>query len=171
MNLTGIQGVIFDLDGTLVNSTLDFRKMRADVGCPESDDILTFIDTLPTQAQQDEANALIVQHELNDAETSCWLPGGKAMVVQVQQARLPMAIVTRNCRQATRLKISQNNIPIDNVLTREDAPPKPDPTALLMIAGQWQLPPEKCLYVGDFIYDRHAAENAGMQWLLVTTES
>jgi len=53
------------------------------------------------------------------------------------------------------------------VLTREDAPAKPDPTALLMVANTWQLRPEDCLYVGDFIYDQQAAENAGMRWFLV----
>ena len=167
MNLAGIQGVIFDLDGTLVESRLDFAKMREEVGCPPADDILGFVDTLTCERSQARARDLILQHELNDARTSRWLPNGKAMVEKAQNARLPMAIVTRNCRQATAVKMKNNAIPIDIVLTREDAPPKPDPTALLMVANQWGLPPEKCLYVGDFIYDRHAAENAGMQWLLV----
>jgi len=95
------------------------------------------------------------------------LPIGKAMVEKVQAHKLPMAIVTRNCRQATAIKVANNGIPIDYVLTREDAPAKPDPTALLMVANTWQLQPEDCLYVGDFIYDQQAAENAGMKWLLV----
>jgi len=53
------------------------------------------------------------------------------------------------------------------VLTRECAPAKPDPTALLMIAEQWQIAPTQCLYVGDYIYDQLAAEKAGMRWVLV----
>jgi HAD superfamily hydrolase (TIGR01549 family) len=89
------------------------------------------------------------------------------MVEKVQAHKLPMAIVTRNCRQATAIKVANNSIPIDYVLTREDAPAKPDPTALLMVANTWQLQPEDCLYVGDFIYDQQAAENAGMRWFLV----
>lgn len=167
MNLTGIQGVIFDLDGTLVESSLNFTKMRAEVGCPPTEDILSFVDTLSCENSQARARDVILQHELEDAHTSRWLANGKAMVEKAQNAGLPMAIVTRNCRQATALKMTNNAIPIETVLTREDAPPKPDPTALLMVAKQWCLPPEKCLYIGDFIYDRHAAENAGMQWLLV----
>ncbi|MEC7509296.1 MAG: HAD family hydrolase, partial [Pseudomonadota bacterium] len=46
MNLTGIRGVIFDLDGTLVESSLNFTQMRADVGCPQNEDILTFVNAL-----------------------------------------------------------------------------------------------------------------------------
>lgn len=167
LNLNGIKGVIFDLDGTLVESALDFTAMRKAIGCPQEEDILTFIDNLPDSEQQKAAHQLILDHELADARDARWLENGKAMVDAVQNANLPMAIVTRNCRQATDIKIANNNIPITNVLTRECAPAKPDPTALLMIAEQWQLAPTQCLYAGDYIYDQLAAENAGMRWVLV----
>lgn len=167
MNLQGIKGVIFDLDGTLVESSLDFTAMRREVGCPEKEDILTFIDSLPDIAQQQAAHQVILDHELADAENARWLDNGKVMVETVLNANLPIAIVTRNCKQATAIKVANNDIPITNILTRECAPAKPAPTALLMIAEQWQLAPADCLYVGDYIYDRIAAENAGMRWLLV----
>lgn len=167
MDLHGIKGVIFDLDGTLVESNLNFTQMRADVGCPQKEDILTFIANMKCEQEKAKANNTVLQHELTDAQNANWLPLGKQMVDKVLANNLPIAIVTRNCREATAIKIANNNIPIEYVLTREDAPAKPDPTALLHIANHWQLQPEDCLYVGDFIYDQLAAENAGMRWLLV----
>lgn len=167
IDLTGVKGVIFDLDGTLVESSLNFTKMRDDVGCPHDQDILTFVDALSCVRTKANAHNVILRHELEDAQNAKWLEIGKAMVEKVQAHNLPMAIVTRNCRQATAIKVANNGIPIDYVLTREDAPAKPDPTALLMVANTWQLQPEDCLYVGDFIYDQQAAENAGMKWFLV----
>ncbi|QGX60435.1 HAD family hydrolase [Alteromonas mediterranea] len=167
VDLTGVKGVIFDLDGTLVESSLNFTKMRDDVGCPHDQDILTFVDALSCVRTKADAHNAILRHELEDAQNAKWLEIGKAMVEKVQAHNLPMAIVTRNCRQATAIKVANNGIPIDYVLTREDAPAKPDPTALLMVANTWQLQPEDCLYVGDFIYDQQAAENAGMKWFLV----
>ena len=167
VDLTNIKGVIFDLDGTLVESSLNFTRMRDDIGCPQDQDILEFVAAITCSETKAQAEQRILNHELEDAENAKWLPIGKEMVEKVQQHKLPMAIVTRNCRQATKIKLQNNQVPIELVLTREDAPPKPDPTALLHIATQWNLPPEHCLYVGDFIYDRMAAESAGMRWWLV----
>ena len=167
LDLSQIHGVIFDLDGTLVESSLDFTKMRDDVGCPQNEDILAYLETLNCEQTRQKAEAVILAHELEDAENAKLLEIGETMLNQVAQANLPTAIVTRNCRQATKTKLSNNNIDIELVITREDAPAKPDPTALLQIAKQWDIAPKNLLYVGDYIYDKQAAENAEMQCFLV----
>jgi phosphoglycolate phosphatase-like HAD superfamily hydrolase len=149
-----------------VETSLDFAAIKRDIGCPAKDDILTFIDNLSCSKGQDEANRIVFEHELHDAQTSVWLPGARAFVEVARRHALPLAIVTRNCRQATELKLNRNNIGIDIVITREDAPAKPDPTALLSIADGWQIETSEIAYLGDYIYDIQAAHNADMQaWL------
>jgi HAD superfamily hydrolase (TIGR01549 family) len=161
-----VEAIIFDLDDTLVKSTLDFACLKAKIGCEKEDDILSFIDKIECQTQQALANQTVLEHELNDALTSTWLPGAEEFVYQAKTYGLPLAIVTRNCKQATQIKINNNNIPIDLVFTREDAPAKPDPTALIAIANKWQIAPSKIAYIGDYIYDIQAAHNGNMQaWL------
>ncbi len=167
IDFSDIEGVIFDLDGTLVESGLNFRDIRKKLGCPTGVDILTFVEDIEDAVQKDAAAAFIVEQELADAHGARWLSKGKALVEASQAEGVPMAIVTRNSRNATTIKIDTNQIPITTVITREDAPAKPDPTALLQIAANWGLHPSRCLYVGDFDYDRIAAERAGMQFLLV----
>jgi phosphoglycolate phosphatase-like HAD superfamily hydrolase len=149
-----------------VETSLDFAAIKRDIGCPAKDDILTFIDNLSCSKQQDEASRIVVEHELHDAQTSVWLPGAQAFVEIARRHALPLAIVTRNCRQATELKLNRNNMGIDIVITREDAPAKPDPIALLSIADGWQIETNEIAYLGDYIYDIQAAHNANMQaWL------
>lgn len=54
-------------------------------------------------------------------------------------------------------------MPIQTVLTRSDAPAKPDPSALNAIATLWGMEQQHILYVGDYLYDIQAAHNANMR--------
>jgi HAD superfamily hydrolase (TIGR01549 family) len=157
-----IAGIIFDLDGTLVGSQLDFPLLRQLVGCPTDVDILDHVASLPINEQQ-QAESIIEQHELDDAQSANWLPGAQTLVEAIILLGLPIAIVTRNSPKAAQIKLENNQIPIETMLTRADAPAKPDPTALLRIAKQWQIDPQAIAYVGDYKYDLEAAHNAGMQ--------
>ena len=161
-----VKGIIFDLDDTLVKTSLDFGMLKKQIECPLDADILTYIEELSCPNQQKLATDIVLQHELDDARTSKWMPGAKEFVQAAAEEGLPLAIVTRNCKAATELKVKQNAIPIECIITREDAPAKPDPTALLMIAAQWQTAPSELAYIGDYIYDIQAAHNGQLQaWL------
>lgn len=158
-----IKGVIFDLDGTLVSSQLDFNWLRQQISCPPEDDILAFANALTDPYLKQRAHAIIEQHELEDAQQASWLPGAQALVDHLNRRNFPLAIVTRNFQEAAQTKLRNNAMPINRVITREEAPAKPDPTALLQIAREWRIAPEHIMYVGDFRYDIEAANNAGMK--------
>ncbi|CAN0604993.1 unnamed protein product, partial [Ectocarpus sp. 12 AP-2014] len=83
----------------------------------------------------------------------------------------PIAIVTRNSRQAARLTMQRLGMPQVPLKAREDAAPKPDPEALLAVAAEWNLAPSQCAYIGDFRYDIEAAERAGMLPILYIGEA
>jgi len=157
-----IKAVIFDLDGTLVSSRLDFNWLRQQISCPENEDILTFTANLSDPKLQQRAHAIIEQHELDDAQAASWLPGAKRLVNHLHRHNYPLAIVTRNFSEAAQIKLRNNTMPITRVITREDAPAKPDPTALLMVAEEWHLTPEQIMYIGDYRYDIEAANRASM---------
>jgi len=167
--LQNIRALVFDLDGTLVTSVLDFNVIRAEIGCPEDVDVLSYVDQL-TPAQKAEAEAIIHRHEVNDAEQSEWLPGAKEFVEACRTEEIPLAILTRNSDFSSRIKISRNQIPIPYLLTRENSKPKPDPGALQDIARSFKLAPEQVLMVGDYKYDLQAGRNAQMPTCLIHYE-
>jgi HAD superfamily hydrolase (TIGR01549 family) len=160
-------GVIFDLDNTLVSSSLNFEKIRTTLGCENNIDILDFVDELP-KSQQANANKLLVEFEVNDALNAKKLLGTDQLLALLSQLNIPCAIVTRNCREAALVKINNNNINIEILLTRADHKAKPAPDALLYLARFWKLPAENLLYVGDYLYDLQAAQNANTMSCLVT---
>ncbi|GGI70245.1 HAD family hydrolase [Shewanella gelidii] len=158
-----VHGVIFDLDGTLVTSNINFELIRKQIGCPLEVDILGYIKDLQPAQAAEKALQIIIQHELIDALQSRAIAGATVLLNYLQQNAYPTAIVTRNCLQASRLKTDRNQIQVQTLLTREDYPPKPAPDALNAISKQWSIAPENLMYVGDYLYDIQAANNAGMQ--------
>ena len=157
--------MIFDLDGTLVSSSLDFKRIRADIACPAGKDVLTHIGELPGK-QREQAERIVAEHEERDARHCDIMPGVTDSLDWLHANGLQTAVVTRNSRTAAVQKLQHTGLSFDLVLTREDAPPKPHPGALLQVAQEWGIPPKGCAYVGDFLYDVEAARAAQMQaWL------
>lgn len=162
--------VIFDLDGTLVTSKLDFSSIRKAINCKPEEDILSFIETLEEDART-QAKAVIHEYEMEDARNCHLIPGVNEALEWLHQHNIRTGVVTRNSNAATRLKLATTQLDFDDVLTREDAPPKPDPDALLQLSTKWQLDPTDCIYIGDYIYDLLAAKNANMHAGLFTEQT
>lgn len=159
--LADIRGVIFDLDGTLVDSRLDFSRIRRQLDCPDGVGVLEHVEALHGD---DRAQALeaVLAFEREGAEAATWMPGAQEYLAWLCDQSQPVAILTRNAREVAALTVERLAIPVPLVLAREDCAPKPAPDGLLQIAASWQLPPQACVYIGDFIYDLQAARNAGM---------
>lgn len=160
-------GVIFDLDNTLVSSSLNFDRIRESLGCAKEIDLLDFVDSLP-ENKKIAANKVLVDYEISDALSASKLAGTDELLALLSKLSIPCAIVTRNCKQAALIKLNNNNIDVPILLTREDHKAKPAPDALLHLAQYWNTPPENLLYVGDYLYDLQAAQNANTMSCLVT---
>ncbi len=157
----GIAAAAFDLDGTLVDSGLDFRAIRRELGFPEGRGLLEHIATLDDPAAIAHAHAVIEDHEMAGAASARWMPGARELLDCLAVLGVPTAILTRNTRAAVECCRGALRIPVDVVVTREDCLPKPNPDGLYRIARRLRLPVSSLVYVGDFVYDLQAARAAG----------
>ncbi len=157
----GIRAVAFDLDGTLIDSRLDFAAIRRELDFPPGRGLLEHIATLQDPAAVARAHAVIERHEMAGAEAAQWMPGAERLLDRLVAADMPMAILPRNMRAAADLACRSLGIPVELVLTREDCRPKPDPEGLLEICRRLSVAPARLVYVGDFVYDLQTARAAG----------
>lgn len=161
--IKNMKAIYFDLDGTLVDSKLDFHQMRKDLGFPKNVPILEHIETLTDANAIESANRIVVDHELKGARESELYNGVRELFLFLEENKIPTAILTRNCRAATQLTLEKFNLKVEHVITREDFPAKPSPSALLHLAEIHQVEPAYSAYIGDYDFDIQTARNAGMK--------
>ena len=154
--------VLFDLDGTLVDTRLDFAALRLELGFPEGIGVLEHLATLEDPEQAAWASTVIDRHEMEGAAAATWIDGAKHVLETLHRKGVPTGILTRNSRAAVARTNAVLGLPVDLIMTREDCAPKPHPEGLLLIADQLGLRPATTVYVGDFVFDLQAARNAGM---------
>lgn len=179
-----IQAVLFDLDGTLVDSAADLAaaadKMRTSRGLPSlpldpyrkvaSAGALGLLGVAFGMTAQDAEYAAYCAEFLNNYE-QCLVgqtrvfAGVAALLQQLDAQQIPWGVVTNKIarfaepivRQIPELQTSQVLISGD---TMPQAKPFPDP--LLEASRRLNIAAEKCLYIGDDLRDMQAAQAACM---------
>lgn len=160
--------VIFDMDGTLTVSNLDFDAIRNEAGLPEGQPILEYLQSAP-EAERQRVNRVLLRHE-DRAIRSCTLrPGAAAVLDALRQAGLKLALLTRNSRRSVDVLLERFPLRFDCCVTREDAPPKPSPEPIREIARRLGVKPRQVLVVGDYVFDVQAGRAAGARTAFLRT--
>jgi HAD superfamily hydrolase (TIGR01549 family) len=166
-----LRGVIFDLDDTLIDSRLDFDAMRREMGFAPGQLILEGIEALPPGPQRDACLEVLHKHERRGAESATMITGARELLAELSERGLAQGILTRNSRAMTSLTLARLALEFSQVVTREDAPHKPDPAGLFHICRAWEVSVDEVLFVGDFHFDLLAGRAAGISTVLYAPEA
>lgn len=168
--LVNLKAVICDLDGTLVHSVLDFRRMREAIGVPETLGILEYIDQIGDPLARASAHAKLHEFEKAGAAEASWIPGVPRFLECLKTLDLPLGIVTRNSRATAQATLDRFGIEVDLLVAREDARPKPSPDGLLRCLKRWSVRPDQTIFIGDYLYDIQAGNAAEVPTVLYAPE-
>jgi HAD superfamily hydrolase (TIGR01509 family) len=173
MSLRGRQGWIFDLDGTLALPVHDFDGLREALGLPQGVLILEYLASRPAA----EAKTLGARLEALEAELIAECrpqPGIRDALEGLRNRGWRLGVVTRNSVANAHLTLAQLGLADlfapGAVLGRESAEPKPSPDALHQLRREWDLPPERCVMLGDHGLDLAAGRAAGVATVHFTAD-
>ncbi|WP_127717068.1 HAD family hydrolase [Halobacteriovorax sp. HLS] len=156
-----INAIVFDMDGTIVDSQLDFNQMRDEIGIPKDFPILDFLEDIQDEKLKEKGFAIVEKHELTGASKATPLRDIDSFIQLLMEANFPIGILTRNSKKVTDLTLAKFPWEFNYVLTRDCAPPKPNPEGLFLMAKKFNTPIENLLYIGDYDFDLETARNAG----------
>lgn len=171
--------VIFDNDGTLVDSTgsvmrswlrwaeehdVDPQRLQGFHGVPAA----TIIEAVAPHVEPGAAFARIEALEIADVDDVVALPGVLAAVADLAGA--PIAVATSATRDLAAARLETAGVEIDEVVTIEDVRQgKPAPDPFVEAARRLGFDPEECLVCEDAPSGVAAAKAAGCAVLAVTT--
>lgn len=179
---TAAQAVLFDIDGTLLNSEKTAiqslqRLLREETGQEYPHDQLlayfghTSLDTLRA-LQLPSPEKLVVRWEAyyrQAASSMQFFPGIAPLLVELRRRRLRLGVVTSKNR--AELAFDLERFPelaaMDVHVCSEDvARPKPAPDALVLALHRLAISPAAAIYVGDTFFDQQAARAARVPFAL-----
>lgn len=185
------KAVIFDLDGTLINSLQDIadsmNRVLAAKGFPTYDypsyryfvgkGLKNLVIRTLSEEQRTEENItglyadLLKDYEKNCLQKTALYRGIPELLDTLKGRKLKLAILSNKADVLTK-KIADELMSrwsFDIILGAKDLiPRKPDPTGVLMVSKTLGISPEEILYVGDTSVDMKTAIAGGMYPVGVT---
>ena len=181
-----LQAVVFDLDGTLIDSTdaivLSFMHTFDVIGetRPEREAVVrsigyTLEDQFAMFTKRDPRDCTRIYRERYGQvcrEMTTLLPGGAETLAALACAGLRLGFATSKRRAFAEMILEHLGV-LDRFEVRvgpdDVAKPKPAPDAMLKVLELFGVAPDELLLIGDTHFDVECARNAGVACVCVTT--
>lgn len=178
--------VIFDLDGTLLNTIADLAAATnyalEQYGLPthNEEEYKFFVGNginklferaLPEDKRNDEyvmkiRSEFVPYYDAHNSDLSKPYPGMNSLLADLQKNNIQIAVAS-NKYQAAAVKLVRQYFPNINFCEilgqRDGVPSKPDPTIVNEISEHAGICKEEIVYVGDSCVDMETGKNAGVK--------
>jgi HAD superfamily hydrolase (TIGR01509 family) len=172
--LEAYDGVVYDLDGTLVHLDVAWDDVRADVAAtyrdagvdPGDRDLWALFGAAGENGLGEAVEAAMAAHERDGARVSRRLRLADALADE----RRPVGVCTLNSEGAARIALETHDLAahVDAVVGRDTVPEhKPHPGPLLETVDLLGVDPADVVFVGDSVRDEETASAAGTAFAYV----
>lgn len=191
--MKNIKGIIFDLDGTLIKSSINFLEMKKkiidylkslnlnfQIEDAASTSIPELIEYAINKVEDEElkrkilkeANKLMNMEELKSLTSVLPIEGVKETLKTLKSKGFKIGVLTRGCREYALKSLEKTCLKdlIDCLIARDDVEkPKPNPVSALKLIEKMKLNSKEVLMIGDHVLDFLCAEKAGIKFIGVLT--
>lgn len=174
--------VIFDVDGTLINTAKAVfeayqKVIFAEHGRYFTDEELSKGFGIPTEKSLkiygckdvEQSRNLYFKYLIEGFRKCTPYDGVMELLSVLAKKKIPMGVVTSRCRfEVDNDETLKKIIHYFNIVLGSDdtLKHKPDGEPLVKIMNLLDANPEECIYIGDTIYDSQCAKNAGISFAL-----
>ena len=190
-----LKAVIFDLDGTLINSAIPFKEMKRKViaflHANGVDERLLNKDMLSTEiidlaicclqqkgSSENQITEILAQVsnimnkvELQSIENAAVIEGVPRTLRALKEQGLKLGVMTRSCSEYTHKILSKFSLNryFDAIAARDDVDqPKPNPEHAFHVLKLLGVKVQETLFIGDHWSDAECAKQAGLNFVFVS---
>jgi HAD superfamily hydrolase (TIGR01549 family) len=194
--MRSVRAIIFDLDDTLVESTVNYAKFKilvieritsegeprdlydvhetvvAIIARYEERMRRAMIPEVTIRNRLAELNAIMDEVELEGVSETKPLRGAIDLLRLLRKNGIKVGILTRGCEEYTKSALARTGMLelVDGIECRNaNTKPKPDPESYLKLVHRLGVKKEETLFVGDHLIDAQCAANAGVPFVAVET--
>ena len=163
----GIRAALIDMDGTIFDSKIDWLRLRDRIAIPwDGRAILAQLSDVAPDVRE-RGLALLEEAERDGAENGELIAGAHELLELLRRRSVRCALITNNSRRSVETVLRRYALPFDVVLTRDDAPTKPDPSGFKRALARLHTEPAEAVAIGDAHLDLIAAHRAGVREIVL----
>ncbi|MCJ7609136.1 HAD family hydrolase [Candidatus Bathyarchaeota archaeon] len=193
--LSKVKAFMFDLDGTLIQSAVDFVKLKretirrlSELQVPTDElsekmktyEIMAKVRQLTASGKLDLSYPEIVAEttlvwnrvELETVRNTERIPGAERALIQLRSKGMRIGVITRGCGDyaAKALRTTRLFSLVDIIIGRDDTvEAKPNPEPLLRAMSRLGVEAPETVMIGDSVDDAACAHKAGVAFIGVLT--
>lgn len=171
-----IRGIIFDLDGTLVQLPIRYDYLHNELKklLDTDDELIPLIPSIVNLARNGnmikEAFEIICREEIQSVNGMTIISGAEELLTYLKTRNYLLGLVTLQCKTATEQILSKIGISnlFNSILTRDDSHDRLD--QIKKTLHRLGLSPSETIMIGDRLNDIESAQNMGCQSILVSNK-
>ena len=159
--------IVFDMDGTLIESYLDFKELKKKMGFAEDSSVLEALDDVTDSEKKKKLWQQLDDFEVEGANRAILYEGVIEFLDFCDEMGFKRALLTRNSKKVTQMILGKFNLSFGLVLHRDNLEkPKPDPMGLDVISEFFQTSKDDIIFIGDHLHDLLTGISAGVRTFL-----